>query len=134
MGFFDDEAGMADIPECHGDDDYYDDDDRTCKDCHYQKSCALKIRTRGSRSTKTSFRTSSSYSPSNRSSITRSSKNVPSKKPDVTIEEDSDATFTGALVHNASIEALQAMVDELSNSIRHIPRKSYKNTWKRKKE
>ena len=132
MGFFDDEDEDNGIPECHGDDDYYDDDDRTCKDCAYQRSCALKVRKLTTTTTKSSFRSSL---PSKRNGgITKRSNTVSTKKPDVVIEEDDDASFTGALVHNASIEAMQAMVDELANSIRHIPRKSYKNTWKRKKE
>ena len=132
MGFYDDEDEDG-IPECHGDEDYYDDTDRTCKDCNYARSCALKVRRI---SNKTPSKRSGSFVSSSRrnTSVVKSTKSVPTKNPEVVIEEDDDATFTGALVHNASIEAMQAMVDELANSIRHIPRKSYKNTWKRKKE
>lgn len=132
MGFYDDDEETNVIPPCHGDDDYYDDTHETCTSCTYNKSCALKIRRQANlANNKTKTSTSSRFVSTSR---TESNRIVPKKKEEVAIIEDDDCTFTSALMHNASIEAMQAMVDELANSIRHIPRKSYKNTWKRKKE
>ena len=138
MGFFDDDDDDdLSRPECYGDEHEYEPSSRFCEDCSFKTSCGLKIRNAASKrsatTTTTRRLTSSSRRTNNRfttsTQITKNKNNTPT-----TIEEDNEVSFTGALVHNASIEAMQAMVDELSNSIRHIPRKSYKNTWKRKKE
>jgi len=132
MGFFDDEDEDDNSPpECYADENEYDPESRYCGECPYRNSCGLKIRNANK---KTTTRTTRSLKSNNRfvsssTKVVKKSKDIP-----VTIDEDDEVSFTGALVHNASIEAMQAMVDELSNSIRHIPRKSYKNTWKRKKE
>lgn len=132
MGFYDDNEEEATIPPCHGDEDYYDDTDKTCKSCAYNKSCALKIRRQANFSNNKPKTITTTKLAS--TSQTESSRLVPKKKDEVAIVEEDGISFTDALMHNASIEAMQAMVDELANSIRHIPRKSYKNTWKRSKE
>lgn len=127
-----DEDSEDDREACYGDEDYYDPDDRVCKDCNYFKSCGIKVKNAQRRSTTT--RTTSYRNSRRTPTTTRTLTTAKAKQTPVVIDESEDTTFTEALMHNASIEAIQAMVDELSNSIKHIPRKSYKNAWKRKKE
>ena len=123
-------------PECYGDTDYYDPDDDTCQECAYIDGCGIRAartaRTSNRRSpykNTTYNRTSSSVS-SNKNSIQRSKAN----QKITIIEADEQDTFQSTLAHNAALEAMQAVVDEVANSIRHIPRKSYNNLWKRNKK
>lgn len=135
---------MTGKPECFGDDESYDPYLRMCRDCAYERACSHKV-SQESNTTNTERLLGKSFS-SNRSTRTssyldrirdqRQSKQVITKKQEhkiIQVDAEEEDTFTSVLMHNVSLEAVQAMVDELSNSIKEIPRKSYKNLWKRKK-
>ena len=125
-------------PECYGDPYQFDLDDPGCEECSYQQSCSIRCN-RNSRSrqasssysSRQSFRSSESrkYLPSSK----RTEKKSKSRTEVITAEAEEDDTFMSILMHNAGLEAMQSMVDELGNSIRHIPRKSYNSIWKRTK-
>lgn len=135
---------MTEKPECFGEEELYDPDDRLCRDCGFEAACSYKVKQESNTTNserllgKTSYQNRSSRTSSylNKLRSQRESKEVSVRKQEhkvVQVEAEEEDTFTSVLMHNASLEAVQAMVDELSNSIKEIPRKSYKNLWKRKK-
>lgn len=50
------------------------------------------------------------------------------------IEPDDDITYGKLLLHNTGLEVVQAIVDEISNSVRHIPRLDYGKYFDRRKK
>lgn len=121
---------MSDIdkPECYGDPDQYDPDDEGCDECAYSAGCS--IRSRRNRAPVSVNRTSSRSSP-----VRMQHKHSTTKNQVVsTTEAEDEDTYLSVLSHNAGIEAIQAIFDELANSVRHVPRKTYTNIWRRKKQ
>ena len=132
-------------PSCHGDEDAFDPQDIICEECDYSQSCTVVInRNRKKEQEERKERTTSRYRDFRRSPPKMPSRNYNSvsRKPSPVkheieiIEEEAseDDTYMSVLAHNAGIEAIQAMFDELASSVRHIPRKTYTNVWRRKKK
>lgn len=135
-----------DKPECYGDYGEYDPHSDTCQECDFVNGCGIrsmrnkkndydeednpKTTTINKTERSTRYRTPTSSRSRSLIESYRSSKSKPS-----TIEEEpsEDDTFLDILRHNASIEAVQAVFDEIANSVRHIPRKTY-TKFRRRKE
>lgn len=134
-----------DKPECYGDYGQYDPHDDECQECDFVNGCGI----RSMRNKKNDYEEDEDEDRKPASRTIRSSRYRPattsrskgliesyrsSKTKSKTIEEDpsEDDTFLDILRHNASIEAVQAVFDEIANSVRHIPRKTYSN-FRRKK-
>lgn len=117
-------------PGCYGDEDYFDPDDSECKSCGVMQSCSVRAsRAARSRPSESSRRSTTS--------ATRSIQKTTPRKTQIEkiIEEpDDNATFGKILLHNTGLEVMQAVVDELGNSIRHIPRVDYGKYFERKKK
>ena len=128
-----------DEPECYGDSEFYDIDDRDCQTCLAFEACGIKVqrlRERSLNNARRNFNTrgNTSYRREPTPSYKQQSVRRHEPKNDPLIENCTDEdTFFSVLTHNASLEALQSVFDELSNSVRNIPRKSYKYLWTRKK-
>lgn len=115
-------------PSCYSDPEYYDSDDPDCIRCPVFTACGVMTRrkeqnrtnpgTTTTSQTVTSGTTATSQRPT---SVDRHRKTEPSP---IVQPAESD-TYWSVLSHNASLEAVQAMVDELAFSIRQAPRKSY---------
>lgn len=131
-------------PECFGDPDYYDPTDKLCNtECSFYTACGIRSSRSGDaarRYIQNRVQNTPSATPAATPYVPQRTTNTPATVVDktkiATIVEDCQETdtFTSILMHNASLEALQAIVDELGNSIKQIPRKSYTNLYKRKKE
>ena len=118
---------MSKYPPCFADPDEYDIEDEGCVECPFVDACGIRI-ARNSTTTRsehrgfpssTSKRTSSYYRPPPARPSTTAHRNTnPPKK----IEQDPDEkdTWSSVLMFNASIEMAQAMVDELSESVRAV--------------
>ena len=138
-----------DVPECWGDPDSYDPDDSICRSCAKFKTCEIKVdRVLESKNRGRSNRNVRSYSRDAEPprSSTRRRFSIRDNKPayneryekeniDIppSLPENND-TYGSVLIYNASIEAIQAITDEISSSVRHIPRKTYRGLWKRDKK
>lgn len=118
-------------PDCYGDEDYYDEDDEDCQACQVRKACSIRA-SRGSRtSTSRTYTRSYTRTPTPKTTAVTKKQNKVAK----IIEDPSDdTTFAKILLHNTGLEVLQTMVDELGNSIRHIPRIDYGKYFDRKKK
>ena len=135
MGRYEEEPD--DVFECFGMVDEYDPDDETyCQNCEFFHKCGVAVRqklrnknTRNNRNTRTSSRRGARTTADRRGQVVKSH-----KEPVVIIDAEEEDTFLGALAYNAGLEAAQAMAEELSNSIRHIPRKGYNGVFKRRKK
>lgn len=132
-------------PECYGDYQYYDPEDQECQDCAFIDACGIRARRsmRMHSESKSREQTSSRaprMQPAERQQPTRAI--TTSRRGNVTKQTETQVftepgdkdTYWSVLSHNAGLEAVQAMFDELSNSVRHIPRKSYSELWKRPKK
>ena len=141
---------MSDLQKlpCYGDYEKYDPSSDECAECAYINGCGIRsMRNKKedyasdtvpkTTSTNSSYRGYSSQRSASRSAIDRyregKRNNNPSKYAVAEEEPSEDDTFLDILRHNASIEAVQAVFDELSNSIRHIPRRTYTNFRRKKK-
>ena len=124
-------------PDCWGDPDCYEPDDDECKQCRVQQSCGMKSsskRTPTARHTPTT-RHSSFQSRTNRSQSTTSISRTVQPKPEIVrAEPEEDVSFGKLLLHNTGLEVLQTTIDELSNSVRAIPRYDYGKFFERKKK
>jgi len=118
-------------PDCYGDEHYYSPDDEECRECAVSSSCSIRAARRSSRSSPSSSRYSSSK-PATVHKQQSSSKPTNVKR---TVDEPEEGdTFAKILLHNTGLEVIQTMVDELGNSIRHIPRVDYGKYFERKKK
>lgn len=125
-------------PECYGDEDYYDPDDKSCKDCGVFNSCGIRASraaragaTTGSRS----YTRPQTTTPASNTAHTRTTQTTAAAKIKRTeVEPDENASFGGILLHNTGLEVLQTVVDELGNSIRQIPRIDYGTYFERRKK
>lgn len=123
-------------PSCHGDEDAFDPQDPVCEDCAYAQSCTVVInRLRKQEQRERREPVTSSYRPYPTKTPVHKKEPPISKQVETPEEEASDEdTYMSVLAHNAGIEAVQAMFDELASSVRHVPRKTYTNVWRRKKK
>ena len=129
-------------PECYGDYNEYDPDDTDCQDCAFIDACGIRarraMRMASTRSSTPERRSADSarFRPPSRSSNTTNRRHSGKKRDEIQVftEPEEKDTYWSVLSHNAGLEAVQAMFDELSNSVRHIPRKSYNQLWKRPKK
>ena len=119
-----DDDGHNERPECYGDPDYYDITDDTCKNCRWKGTCRLKISAleRDRRPT-SSVSTVTAVQP-----VTSKRSAVKGKIYEDAGEED---TFTSVLAHNASLNAITAMSETLTDALSQIPRKKYPGLRKR---
>ena len=133
---------MSKKPSCYGDPDLHEDDDVRCQRCMYFTSCgfaAAQERRIGVREEprREEPRRDRNYpqrdAPHSRRIPPTNRRQDVSKqatdKPVPQIIEDDDDTYLSVLTHNAAIEAVQSMAEEFVNSVRSVPRKSYKNLW-----
>ena len=114
-------------PECYGDEDYYAPDDDECSSCAVKASCGIRV----SRMSKQKNVYSNRSTNRSATSIQRTQKNEIQR---IVEEPDEDTSFAKILMHNTGLEVIQSMVDELGNSIRHIPRIDYGKYFDRKKK
>lgn len=133
---------MSNYPPCFADPDEYDIEDEGCTECPFVDACGIRI-ARNSANKRSDTRTFTSGTSNKRTSSyyrpppSRSQSNVTNRSsPPKKVEQDPDEndTWSSVLMFNASIEMAQAMVDELSESVRAVPRKSYNKLWTRKKQ
>ena len=121
-------------PPCFGDGDYYDEEDDTCRDCAVEGACLLKVK-RAGRSKLSDIKKQTRERRNFRTTPIKSTSIQAQRKEEVVeVEPAEDDSYFSVLTHNASIEALQSVCDELANSVRQIPRKSYSGVFKRKKQ
>ena len=127
------QSSSVERPDCYGDEDYYDPDDPECRRCHSRSSCSLVIQRRKSQA-RTSQRTRSR---SNSLSRTPSRERTSSTEVELvraldsypegeTLEND---TFSSVVIHNATLNAVQATLDTASHAWSQIPRKGYQNLF-----
>tara|TARA_R110001606_G_C14984068_1_gene604801 strand:+ start:194 stop:568 length:375 start_codon:yes stop_codon:yes gene_type:complete len=117
-------------PDCYGDEDYYDPDDNACKDCSVFQSCGIRS-SRSSRRSATPRVTASTSTDRNYRLATTKKKGEIARVMD---DPGDDSTFANILLHNTGLEMMQTVVDEIGNSIRHIPRLDYGKYFERKKK
>lgn len=123
-------------PECYGDEDYFDPDDDDCAACAVSQSCGIRV-SRAAHGTRSRYATRQSSRPLSRPNPTRAVTPQRTRKNEiqrVIDEPDDDTSFAKILMHNTGLEVIQSMVDELGNSIRHIPRIDYGKYFERKKK
>ena len=122
-------------PECYGDPELYDPDDDECSGCGVNHSCSIRAQ-RKAKSTRPSYtsRNRQLSSTSTQENVSSTSLAQSRKLPRVEREPNHDITFSKILMHNTGLEVLQTVVDELSSSIRHIPRLDYGRYFERKKK
>ncbi len=113
-------------PGCYSDPDYYDEDDKDCRACSHFTACGVMVgrKTRAHTATTTTTTAANATATSavtNRPGVDRLRKQEPSP----TVPPNENDNYWSVLSHNASLEAVQAVVDELAFSIRQAPRKSY---------
>lgn len=109
-------------PECYGDEDYYDRDDRTCRACPSVTTCGLVIRRKQKRE-ENSAPIARRNSPTGGKTPTKRTK-IGSHSLSEVDPEPGD-TFGEVALHNSSLNALQGFVDTISDAVSHIPRKRY---------
>ena len=131
---YDDGDEMTDRPECHGDEDYYDPDDSTCRQCEYRGTCQVLVRKAKEKTRKARAREAIDKARAAKAGAktpARSSNGViRTTNRDFELEEaEEDDTFTSVLTHNAALNALQGAADTFSDAISNIPRKSYTNVF-----
>jgi uncharacterized membrane protein YqiK len=120
---------MSERPECYGDIDYYDPDDEACtENCAYFQSCGIRVARSNNQSKKRELKAQT------RIPNKQSNRVAKKQEPTIIIEPEENDSYFSVLTYNSAIEAVQAMADELSNSIRYIPRKGYGNIFNRKKK
>lgn len=121
MGYSDNKPG------CYGDEEYFDPDDDECDSCAVKQSCGIRV-SRMKKQTNPSYRsTSSQYS---KPSTSRQKNEIQR----IVEDPEDGVSFGKILMHNTGVEVLQSIVDELSNSIRHVPRMDYGKYFDRKKK
>ena len=98
-------------PECFGDPEVHDPETSDCQSCAVIGACAIRTRRR------IAANSGRRNVPVHRRTSRRTSKR---KETIVVVESDNEDTYGTVLMHNAGLEAVQAMVDELSNSIKSI--------------
>jgi hypothetical protein len=120
-----DDDGHNERPECYGDPDYYDITDDTCKNCRWKGTCRLKIsaleRDRRPASSSSSVTTTTTSAIPQRSAV----------KGKIYEDAGEEDTFTSVLAHNASLNAITAMSETLTDALSQIPRKKYPGLRKR---
>ena len=117
---------MSERPECYGDPDYYDPDDHSCSDdCAFFQSCGIRVARANSANSRRSL------TPKNK---TTRQQVIKKQKAEIIVEPETEDSYFSVLAYNSALEAIQAMADELSNSVRHVPRKSYGPIFNRKKQ
>lgn len=134
-------------PDCFGDEDYYDPDDQHCRQCTCKFACELKIRRlkQGARvqESRDWRKGTSSKDPRVKSKKRKREELVALGRQDLDEYQEEEAeetdTFASALIHNASLNAIQASLDTASHAWAQIPRKGYQNVFhsarnKRKKK
>lgn len=124
------QSSSTERPDCYGDEDYYDPDDPECRRCHCRSSCSLVIQRRKSQA-RTSTRTRTKSVDRRRSRKEEKEEAALIQRMDEYDEVevlDTD-TFGSVVVHNATLNAVQATLDTVSHGWRQIPRKSYSNLF-----
>lgn len=116
----------ASRPDCYGEEDVYDPDDEECRQCPHKSPCSLVITRREAQARREITSRNSQRDRDRRKerkekvgALIRSVEDFPVGEP-----EEGD-TFSTALVYNASLNALQGMVDTASHAVGQIPRKPY---------
>jgi len=121
------QSSSTERPDCYGDEDYYDPDDPECRRCHCRSSCSLVIQRRKSQArTSTRGRTRTRErrrEKEEETAIIRSMDEYPER-----LVSETD-TFGSVVIHNATLNAVQATLDTVSHGWRQIPRKSYSNLF-----
>lgn len=125
------QSGATERPDCYGDEDYHDPDDPECRRCHCRSSCSLVIQRRKSQArTSTRTRTKSGERRRTRreereeeTALIQRMEEYPEGE---VLETD---TFGSVVIHNATLNAVQATLDTVSHGWRQIPRKSYSNLF-----
>ena len=112
-------------PDCFGDEEYFDIDDQHCRQCPSKMACQLKI-TRRAQSKRGSYSPAKSKKEKKKDEVVRGRQDM-SRYTEVEPEEGD--TFASALIHNASLNAIQASLDTISHGWSEIPRKSYHNIF-----
>ena len=134
MGDFSREFGRSsERPPCYSDPDEYDPDDHVCIECQFKGPCSV-ISAKKDRERR---RKSSSSSSSSKTYSKKEKQGVNGKiNPDsFTVEEpDENDSFSSAVLHNVSLNAVQAFTSTLDDAVSNIPRKGYTNLWNRKKK
>jgi len=152
MGYYDNELESEEDeePHCYGDDSYYDEEDIAgCGRCSVHKGCRTVIEIkemeaergyrRDARTSRTSNRSVSSRTTAARNDVrdrisrrnsrtTSSSRNTLglSKLDERTEVVVDDGKFSTSLIHNVTLESLQAAITEILRGLRDIPRRSYR--------
>lgn len=111
-------------PECYGDEDYYDRDDRTCRACPSNTTCGLVVRRKMKNAESPPKRAHS------RSGRAPTKKDLPSRRreevPTLEIDPEEGETFGEVALYNSATEAAQGFLDTIANAWSHRPRKTYK--------
>lgn len=125
------QSSLTERPDCYGDEDYYDPDDPECRRCHCRASCSLVIQRRQSQArTSTRGRTKTANLRESRKEEKQEEtaliKRIDEYPEEEILETD---TFGSVVIHNATLNAVQATLDTVSHGWSQIPRKSYKNLF-----
>ena len=121
------QSSSTERPDCYGDEDYYDPDDPECRRCHCRSSCSLVIQRRKSQArTSTRGRTRTRERKREKGEETAIIRSI-DEYPEGSVSETD--TFGSVVVHNATLNAVQATLDTVSHGWRQIPRKSYGNLF-----
>jgi len=112
-------------PECYGDVDMYDPEDRVCPECSVRRACKVVVdkelqkiarESRRSRKTRTDREVDLVFQPKSDKSRT---------------DPEEDDTFFGALFYNGSLSAMKAVLLEAHHGVDSIPHVRYPNPFKR---
>ena len=121
-------------PECYSDPEYYDADDEECIKCPFKAPCGLI----SSKKERAEQRKRSAPSASTRGkTYSKREKTVTGKIDSETFkveDPNEDDTFSGAVLHNVSLNAVQAFTSTLDDAVSNIPRKGYRNLWNRNRK
>lgn len=124
-------------PDCWGDPDCYEPNDDECNQCKMQHSCGIRVSSKSSYASRRQS-TTSRGSLDHRGSSTKNrlpTRVTQTPKPEIVrAEPEDDVSFGKLLLHNTGLEVLQTTIDELSNSVRAIPRYDYGKFFERKKK
>ena len=112
-------------PECYGDADMYDPEDRVCKDCTVRRACKVAVDKELQKIVRESRRTKRTRRDDDVELVFQ-----PKANKDRTAPEEDD-TFFGALFYNGSLSAMKAVLLEAHHGVDSIPHVRYPNPFKR---